>query len=118
MSHPDRISNRRGVFRSALDPLHRRIPLMMAGVLAFIVGAMLWLGYRRVNHSVIGAEVVRLATAAQQLTTSLEPNVRRLRAENAKLARDATLAQAVDRLATSEQLAAARAALSDERKRA
>src|SRR4051812_10389367 len=107
MSHPDRDLNRQGALLSSLQPLRRRVPLTMMAVLAVIVAAMLWLGYRRVYDSVIAAEVTRIRASARQLTANLDVGIGRIRSEDGKLAHSPELMRAMTLLATSRDRAAA-----------
>src|SRR4051812_23115440 len=114
--HPDRASARRGVLLH-LQPLSRRIPLMMTGVLAVVVVAMLWLGSNVVVRSVVDAELMRLQAASDQLRSVLASQTHRMQRDNIRIAALPELSRAVSGFASIGDRDAARRSLSTERAR-
>src|SRR3954469_19078527 len=112
--HPDRASARRGVF-VPLQPLSRRIPLMMTGVLAVVVAAMLWLGSSVVVDSVVNAELMRLQAASDQLKSTLTLQTRGLQRDNDRIAALPEIVRGVSPLASTLDRAAARRVIAAER---
>src|SRR3954464_8516133 len=108
--HPDRASARRGVLLH-LQPLSRRIPLMMTGVLAVVIVAMLWLGSTVVVRSVIDAELMRLQAASDQLRSVLVSQTRRMQRDNIRIASLPEMSRAVSGFASTTDRDAARRTL-------
>ena len=108
--------------------LEHKLPLLMTGVLAVVVGASLVLTYRTLAESAHDAAETRLSRAARQLATSIENSVNQRAALQRRVASDSSVHRALRSVqrdadnrqiaptATSDSetstLAAARAALS------
>jgi hypothetical protein len=100
---------------AALEPLARRITIVVALMIVSVIAGMLWLSHARVVDAVSDSELARLSTSANQLSNTLRSQARRLLQDGARVAampaiREAAMTPAADSTSIHTLLEAERAA--------
>ena len=80
---------------SYFQPLRRKLPLLISGLLCIVVGAFGWLADRRLERALIGVATDRLSGAGQRIGALLDGQVVQLGAEVARVAGDSSVIAAL-----------------------
>lgn len=71
---------------AALEPLTRRITIVVALMIVGVIAGMLWISHARVVDAVSDSELARLAASANQLSNTLRGQAHRLLQDGARVA--------------------------------
>jgi hypothetical protein len=74
-----------------LQPLRRRLPILISALLLAVVGAFSWAAYHRFERALLAAGQDRVSNASQRLAAALGESSRRGRAEWARIVADSTI---------------------------
>jgi signal transduction histidine kinase len=76
---------------SVLQPIRRRLPLLISILLIVAVGGFSWGAYKQLEHALEGAGTARAQAAVQRLSLLLRDGVTRLGTESRRTANDTTV---------------------------
>lgn len=93
----------------SLQPLRRRLPLLISLLLSVTVAVFSWVAYREMVKVLREAGIARTSHAVDRLATALDVSARRLKAESRRVANDTTVRAVLVRADSASRARAERA---------
>ncbi len=77
-----------------LQPIRRRLPVLISVLLAVAIGVLSWAAYRQLEQALRDAGIARTQSAAERLATALAESSRRVQSDATRLASDSVVEHA------------------------